>query len=127
MCSHIRAGTGNCIGINDIKILCQRLPSLASVLASFQANIVVGNEVRSLGISVSFPHGRCPRIRCPHIEVSIAMLQKMWGAGVGFPASNTTFSVSMLQCVCGGKLDMFAGTAGSNPGTKDMPLSLCTL
>ena len=55
------------------------------------------------------------------------MLQKMWGAGVGFSASNTAFLASMLQCVCGGKPDMFAGAAGSNPGMKDMPLFLCTL
>ena len=60
-CSHICAGTGNCIGINDIKILCQCPPSLASFLASLQANIAVGNGVRNLDISVSFPRGRCPR------------------------------------------------------------------
>ena len=59
--AHICAGTGNCIGVNDIKILCQCPPSLASFLAFLQANIAVRNGVRNLGISVSFPRGRCPR------------------------------------------------------------------
>ena len=61
VCSHISAGTGNCIGINNIKILCQCPPSLASFLASLQVNITVGNGVHNLGISMSFPRGQCPR------------------------------------------------------------------
>ena len=40
-----------------------------------------------------------PAIQCPHIEASIAMLQKLQGMGVGFPASNMTLLVSMLH-VC---------------------------
>ena len=36
-----------------------------------------------------------PTIQYPHIEVSIATLQKLWGAG--FLASNMTLLVSMLH------------------------------
>ena len=64
-CSYTCAGTGNCIGINDIKILCRCPPSLASFLTSLHANIAVEHGVCSLGISVLFPHGRCPHNPVP--------------------------------------------------------------
>ena len=80
-CSHTRAGTGNCIGINDDKILCRCPPWLASFFASLHANIAAGHGVRSSGISISFPRGRCPAIQCTHIKASIATLHKLRGVG----------------------------------------------
>ena len=65
VCSHTCTGTGNCIGINDIKILCQCPPSLTSFLTCLHANITAEHGVRSPGISVLFPCGRCPRNPVP--------------------------------------------------------------
>ena len=90
-------------------------------------NIATGNRYAAQASTCHSLADSALAIQCTHIETSIAMLQKLQNRGVGFLASNMTLSVSMLKCTCGGKPNMFAGTAGSNPGMKDMPLSsLCT-
>ena len=122
--SHIRAGTGNCIGISG-KIPCQCPPSRASFLASLQANIAAGHAVHNPGVGVSFPTDSAPASQRTRIEASIVTLQNLQGPGVGCPASSTTFSVSMPHCACGGEPDVFVGAVGGDPGMKDTPL--CTL
>ena len=78
----------------DIKVLCQCLPSLASFL---HANITTGHGVRSQASACCSLTDGAPAIQCPCIEAGITTMQKLWREGVGFPASNTTLSVSILH------------------------------
>ncbi|KAJ4482540.1 hypothetical protein J3R30DRAFT_3460417 [Lentinula aciculospora] len=88
-------GTGNCIGINNIKIPCSCPPDRDTFIADLNANVAAGHATNNPSVSVSFPTGNTNADAAARIEASIVTLQNLNGAGVGCPAASTTFSAQL--------------------------------
>jgi len=88
-------GTGNCIGINNIKIPCACPPDRQSFIDSLSANVAAGHDVNNPGISVTFPTDNSIASQITRMQASITALQNLHGAGVGCPAASTTFSAQL--------------------------------
>jgi len=88
-------GTGNCIGINGIKIPCTCPPDSATFLADLNANVAAGHATNNPSVSLSFPTGSSNADAAARIEASIITLQNLNGPGVGCPAASTTFSAQL--------------------------------
>jgi hypothetical protein len=88
-------GTGNCIGINNIKIPCTCPPDLATFTADLNANVAAGHAVNNPSVAVSFPTGSSNADAAARIEAAIVTLQNLNGPGVGCPAASTTFSAQL--------------------------------
>ncbi|KAJ3747717.1 hypothetical protein DFH05DRAFT_1458009 [Lentinula detonsa] len=88
-------GTGNCIGINNIKIPCSCPPDRDTFIADLNANVAAGHATNNPSVSVSFPTGQSNADAATRIEAAIVTLQNLNGAGVGCPAASTTFSAQL--------------------------------
>ncbi|KAJ3753904.1 hypothetical protein EV360DRAFT_87351 [Lentinula raphanica] len=88
-------GTGNCIGINNIKIPCTCPPDRDTFIADLNANVAAGHAVNNPSVAVSFPTGQSNADAAARIEAAIVTLQNLNGAGVGCPAASTTFSAQL--------------------------------
>ncbi|KAJ3790156.1 hypothetical protein GGU10DRAFT_329389 [Lentinula aff. detonsa] len=88
-------GTGNCIGINNIKIPCSCPPDRDTFIADLNANVAAGHATNNPSVSVSFPTSQSNADAATRIEAAIVTLQNLNGAGVGCPAASTTFSAQL--------------------------------
>ncbi|GAW09256.1 hypothetical protein LENED_011401 [Lentinula edodes] len=88
-------GTGNCIGINNIKIPCSCPPDRDTFIADLNANVAAGHATNNPSVSLSFPTGNTNADAAARIEASIVTLQNLNGPGVGCPAASTTFSAQL--------------------------------
>ncbi|KAJ3732335.1 hypothetical protein DFJ43DRAFT_1074940 [Lentinula guzmanii] len=88
-------GTGNCIGINNIKIPCSCPPDRDTFIADLNANVAAGHATNNPSVSVSFPTNQSNADAATRIEAAIVTLQNLNGAGVGCPAASTTFSAQL--------------------------------
>lgn len=88
-------GTGNCIGINNIKIPCSCPPDRNTFIADLNANVAAGHATNNPSVSLSFPTGDSNADKAARIEASIITLQNLNGPGVGCPAASTTFSAQL--------------------------------
>jgi len=88
-------GTGNCIGINNIKIPCSCPPDRNTFIADLNANVAAGHATNNPSIAVSFPTGSDNASAAQRIEAAIVTLQNLNGPGVGCPAASTTFSAQL--------------------------------
>ncbi|KAF2462713.1 uncharacterized protein BDR25DRAFT_169234, partial [Lindgomyces ingoldianus] len=75
-------GTGNCIGINNVKIPCNCPPDFNIFAAKLSQFAAVGNARGSL---LSFPLGNDAASKTARIKASIVTLQNLNGKGVGCP------------------------------------------
>eukprot|EP00918_Siedleckia_nematoides_P067972 GHVU01147913.1.p1 GENE.GHVU01147913.1~~GHVU01147913.1.p1 ORF type:complete len:210 (+),score=38.71 GHVU01147913.1:247-876(+) len=92
---HSPDGTGNCIGINNIKIPCSCPPDRDTFIADLNANVAAGHATNNPSVSLSFPTGSDNASSAARIEASIITLQNLNGPGVGCPAASTTFSAQL--------------------------------
>jgi hypothetical protein len=88
-------GTGNCIGINNVKIPCSCPPDRDTFIADLNANVAAGHATNNPSVAVSFPTGNTNQDAAARIEAAIVTLQNLNGSGVGCPAASTTFSAQL--------------------------------
>lgn len=88
-------GTGNCLGINNIKIPCSCPPDAATFASDLEANVAAGHATNNPSIAVSFPTDSSATSQAARIEAAIVTLQNLNGPGVGCPAASTTFSAQL--------------------------------
>ncbi|KAF5331310.1 hypothetical protein D9758_015802 [Tetrapyrgos nigripes] len=88
-------GTGDCDGINGIKIPCSCPPDRNTFIQSLNANVAAGHAVNNPSVSVSFPTGDSNQDKAARIVASLVTLQNLNGPGVGCPAASTTFSAQL--------------------------------
>jgi len=91
-------GTGDCDGVNGIKIPCTCPPDRNSFIQSLNNNVNAGHAVNNPGITVSFPTSNSKADQLARIQASLVTLQNLNGPGKGCPASSTTF-VAQQQAI----------------------------
>ncbi|RDX46550.1 hypothetical protein OH76DRAFT_1406858 [Lentinus brumalis] len=90
-------GTGNCIGVNNVKIPCSCPPSRADFLASLNANVAAGHAINNPPISTPFPTGNSKADQQARISTLLSTLQNLHGPGVGCPAVSTVYGQLQQQ------------------------------
>ncbi|KAJ6464693.1 hypothetical protein DFH09DRAFT_1010502 [Mycena vulgaris] len=88
-------GTGDCDGINGIKIPCSCPPSRDFFIASLSANVAAGHDINNPGVPAPFPTDNSVGAQIARLQTSISSLQNLFGAGQGCPAVSTTFSAQL--------------------------------
>ncbi|KAJ7750357.1 hypothetical protein B0H16DRAFT_1318671 [Mycena metata] len=88
-------GTGDCEGINKVKIPCSCPPNRAAFIKSLSANVAAGHAVKNPSIKVSFPKDASKASKIARIQTAIITLQNLNGPGQGCPAASTTFSAQL--------------------------------
>jgi len=88
-------GTGDCDGINGVKIPCSCPPDRQAFLKSLQGNIAAGQATNNPSVKVSFPTDNSPASQRARIQASLVTLQNLNGPGKGCPAASTTFSAQL--------------------------------
>ncbi|KAF9738505.1 hypothetical protein PMIN01_03788 [Paraphaeosphaeria minitans] len=81
-------GTGNCLGLNNVKIPCSCPPDRQEFIQEIQAAAAAGNFE---GVLIKFPLDDSGASKKARIGASIIVLQNLKGRGVGCPAASTTF------------------------------------
>lgn len=84
-------GTGDCDGVNGIKIPCSCPPDRNAFIASLNGNVAAGNVVNNPSVAVSFPTDDSKESQLARMQTAIVTLQNLNGPGVGCPAASTTF------------------------------------
>jgi len=84
-------GTGDCDGINGIKIPCTCPPDRNAFIESLNRNVDAGKAVNNPSVAVSFPTGDSKADKIARIQASLVTLQNLNGVGRGCPAASTTF------------------------------------
>ncbi|KAJ6550676.1 hypothetical protein DFH09DRAFT_1366678 [Mycena vulgaris] len=84
-------GTGDCDGVNGIKIPCTCPPSRDSFIASLSADVAAGHDINNPGVLAPFPTDGSVASQITRIQTSVTTLQNLFGPGKGCPASATTF------------------------------------
>lgn len=84
-------GTGDCDGINGIKIPCSCPPDRAEFLRQLNANVVAGRAINNPGVAVSFPTDNSKQSKLARLNAATVTLQNLRGPGVGCPQAATTF------------------------------------
>ncbi|KAJ7805189.1 hypothetical protein B0H14DRAFT_3485363 [Mycena olivaceomarginata] len=90
-------GTGDCDGINKIKIPCSCPPSRDSFIKSLSANVAAGHDIHNPGIAAPFPTDNSKASQITRLQTSISSLQNLFGPGKGCPAASTTFSAQLKK------------------------------
>ncbi|KAF7365562.1 hypothetical protein MVEN_00429500 [Mycena venus] len=108
-------GTGDCDGVNGIKIPCACPPSRDSFIAALSADVAAGHDVNNPGVAAPFPTDDSTASKIIRLQTSVTTLQNLHAAGVGCPASSTTFlaQIKALQ----------DGTAAPAPAPAPAPAS----
>ncbi|KAJ6581549.1 hypothetical protein B0H19DRAFT_1061093 [Mycena capillaripes] len=88
-------GTGDCDGINGIKIPCACPPSRDDFINSLSANVAAGHDVNNPGVPAPFPTDNSIASQITRVQTAISSLQNLHGPGVGCPAASTTFSAQL--------------------------------
>ncbi|KAJ7081601.1 hypothetical protein B0H15DRAFT_952958 [Mycena belliarum] len=84
-------GTGDCDGINGIKIPCSCPPSRESFIASVAANVAAGHDIFNPGVPAPFPTDNSKASQIVRLQTAVTSLQNLSGPGKGCPAAATTF------------------------------------
>ncbi|TBU37634.1 anthranilate phosphoribosyltransferase [Dichomitus squalens] len=84
-------GTGNCLGINNVKIPCACPPDRNSFIASLNANVNAGHMINNPPIAAPFPTGNSKGEQQARIATLLSTLQNLHGPGVGCPAVSTVY------------------------------------
>ncbi|KAJ7766519.1 hypothetical protein DFH07DRAFT_915920 [Mycena maculata] len=93
------AGSASCVGINNILIPCTCPPDSATFIKALSANVAAGHDVNNTGVGAPFPTDDSTASQIVRLQTSVTTLQNLHGAGVGCPASSTTFlaQIAALQ------------------------------
>ncbi|KAJ6518848.1 hypothetical protein C8R45DRAFT_851409 [Mycena sanguinolenta] len=94
-------GHGNCVGINGILIPCTCPPDRNTFIASLSANAAAGHDVNNPSVAAPFPTDNSQQSAITRMQTAISSLQNLNGAGVGCPASSTTFSAQLASLIAG--------------------------
>jgi hypothetical protein len=94
-------GTGDCDGVNGIKIPCACPPSRDDFINSLSANVAAGHDVNNPAVPAPFPTDNSQQSAITRMQTSISTLQNLHGAGVGCPAASTTFSAQLASLIAG--------------------------
>ncbi|KAJ7505752.1 hypothetical protein B0H11DRAFT_2272539 [Mycena galericulata] len=92
-------GSGSCVGINNILIPCTCPPDRNAFIASLSANVAAGHDINNPGTAAPFPTDNSIASQITRVQTSISSLQNLNGAGVGCPASSTTFSAQLSALI----------------------------
>lgn len=95
-------GTGDCDGVNGVKIPCSCPPDRNDFIAKLNANVAAGHAVNNPSIQVSFPSGNSKDEQLARINTALVTLQNLNGPGKGCPAVSTTF-VAQQQAIQNGQ------------------------
>jgi hypothetical protein len=95
-------GTGDCDGVNGIKIPCACPPDRGAFIKALNDNVNAGKAVNNPGLpaAVTFPTGNSKGDQLARIQASLITLQNLNGPGKGCPAASTTF-VAQQQAIQG--------------------------
>ncbi|KAJ6556556.1 hypothetical protein DFH09DRAFT_1491093 [Mycena vulgaris] len=88
-------GSGNCDGINGIKIPCSCPPNRDLFIASLSANVAAGHDINNPSVAAAFPTDNSKGAQIARLQTSISSLQNLFGPGKGCPAASTTFSAQL--------------------------------
>lgn len=88
-------GSGSCVGINNILIPCTCPPDRTTFINSLSANVAAGHDVNNPSVAAPFPTDNSIASQITRVQTAISSLQNLNGAGVGCPASSTTFSAQL--------------------------------
>ncbi|KAJ7037714.1 hypothetical protein C8F04DRAFT_1035323 [Mycena alexandri] len=88
-------GTGDCDGVNGIKIPCTCPPERNSFIQSLSADVAAGHNVNNPGVPAPFPTDNSVGSQIARLQTSISSLQNLFGPGKGCPAASTTFSAQL--------------------------------
>jgi len=92
-------GTGDCSGLNGIKIPCSCPPDRNDFITKLAANAAAGHATNNPGVALSFPTDDSKNSKVARIQASIITLQNLNGPGVGCPAASTTFSAQLAAAL----------------------------
>ncbi|KAK6992273.1 hypothetical protein R3P38DRAFT_3331406 [Favolaschia claudopus] len=84
-------GTGDCDGVNGIKIPCSCPPNRDDFIRSLSADVAAGHDINNPGVPAPFPTDNSKQSQIVRLQTSITTLQNLRGPGVGCPAAATTF------------------------------------
>ncbi|KAJ7465146.1 hypothetical protein FB451DRAFT_1488449 [Mycena latifolia] len=84
-------GTGDCDGVNGVKIPCTCPPDRDSFIASLSADVATGHDVNNPGVAAPFPTDNSAASQIVRLQTSVTTLQNLFGPGKGCPAAATTF------------------------------------
>ncbi|KAJ7081597.1 hypothetical protein B0H15DRAFT_452306 [Mycena belliarum] len=84
-------GTGDCDGINGIKIPCTCPPDRAAFIAQLSKDVAAGHDVNNPGVAAPFPTDGSKASQITRLQTSVTTLQNLFGPGKGCPAAATTF------------------------------------
>ncbi|KAJ7505751.1 hypothetical protein B0H11DRAFT_1975996 [Mycena galericulata] len=107
-------GTGDCDGVNGVKIPCSCPPDRDAFIASLSANVAAGHDVNNTGVAAPFPTDSSSASQIVRLQTSVTTLQNLHGAGVGCPASSTTF-LSQIAALQSGSTAAAAASTASAP------------
>jgi hypothetical protein len=82
-------GTGDCDGVNGIKIPCSCPPDRGTLLQQLHANVAAGHAINNPGVAVTFPTDDSNASKSARITAVLITLQNLKGPGVGCPAAST--------------------------------------
>jgi len=94
-------GTGDCDGINGIKIPCTCPPSRESFIQSLNANLAVGHAVNNPDVKLAFPTDNSKASKLTRFHAATVTLQNLSGPGKGCPQSSTTFGAQVAAIQAG--------------------------
>ncbi|KAK7025266.1 hypothetical protein R3P38DRAFT_3316793 [Favolaschia claudopus] len=114
-------GTGDCDGINGIKIPCSCPPSRQDFLNSLSANVAAGHDVNNPGVPAPFPTDNSQGAAIARMQTIISSLQNLRGPGVGCPAAATTYSAQLASLIAGNPPPAPAPPAAAPPPPPPPP------
>ncbi|KAJ6556546.1 hypothetical protein DFH09DRAFT_987259 [Mycena vulgaris] len=95
-------GTGDCDGVNGIKIPCSCPPSRDSFIAALSRDVAAGHDINNPGVQAPFPTDNSAASQIARLQTCVTTLQNLFGPGKGCPASSTTFLAQIKALQAGG-------------------------
>ncbi|KAJ6464703.1 hypothetical protein DFH09DRAFT_1488625 [Mycena vulgaris] len=100
-------GTGDCEGVNGVKIPCSCPPDRDSFIAasyflpildggSLSANVAAGHDINNPGVPAPFPTDNSNMSAIIRMQTSIVTLRNLNGPGQECPVESTTFSAQLM-------------------------------
>ncbi|KAH9834182.1 uncharacterized protein C8Q71DRAFT_771562 [Rhodofomes roseus] len=84
-------GTGDCDGVNGVKIPCFCPPNRDEFIGNLTANVAAGQVLTNPTVKLSFPLDASPQSALARLDACLVTLQNQRGSGVGCPAAATTW------------------------------------
>ncbi|KAJ7243763.1 hypothetical protein C8J57DRAFT_60879 [Mycena rebaudengoi] len=95
-------GTGDCDGVNGIKIPCFCPPDRNAFIDQLSGDVAAGRHLLNPGVPAPFPTDNSVASQIVRLQTSITMFQNLRGPGVGCPAVSSTFLQQIQALQAGG-------------------------